>query len=263
MKQLCISAWIVSMMFLSVGQTFAKGDKKDSQVQATTEKAGATKTKTESAKTETKAKTQSATKAAETETTHVEYAFDLSQSKLYWEGSKVIGGAHNGHVNLKEGHLVWGASGPLSAHVVVDMQTIVNLDLKSDEKKKDLVGHLKDEDFFYVSKFPTSTLKAESFKQKSGSTYEVTGNMTIRGITKPVAYVAELTQSGEMVKGKGAFTIDRTEFNVKYNSKRFFPDIGDKIIKDEVKLSFEFVAAASKKVSHKSSTPKVEIASQE
>lgn len=176
----------------------------------------------------------------------ITYVFDLAASELKWEGSKVVGGAHDGTIGLKSGELVWG-KGPVSSVVVVDMNTIVNTDLKKAGSKKKLEGHLKNEDFFHVTEYPEAKLSAKSFTATAKpDIYKVEGEITIRGVTEPITYETKLKKNDDgAVEGQGVLTIDRTKFNVKYNSARFFPDLGDKIIKDEFTLSYNFKAKSS------------------
>lgn len=170
------------------------------------------------------------------------YVFDAAQSEVKWKGDKVIGSSHEGLISVKSGEIIWNQT-PQAATVVVDMRTIKNTDITQAGSKKKLEAHLKNEDFFHVTEYPLATLKAKSFKATGkADTYDVTGDITIRGVTKPITYQAVLKQEGSSIKGSGTITLDRTEFNVKYNSKKFFPDLGDKIIKDDFILSYSFQA---------------------
>ena len=172
----------------------------------------------------------------------ITYVFDSAQSKVHWKGGKVIGGSHEGVISVKSGELTWDG-GPKSAEVVIDMSTIVNTDISREGSKKKLEDHLKNEDFFYVSKFPFANLKVKSFEATSKvGVYKVSADITIRGVTKPISYESELKVEGDTLVGSGVITVDRTEFNVKYNSAKFFPDIGDKIIKDDFVLTYNFKA---------------------
>ena len=172
------------------------------------------------------------------------YEVDTKSSKLHWLGDKVIGDAHDGHVMLKSGSVKYKKDMPIKATMVVDMATITNDDIKKKSLNKKLVDHLLDEDFFYVEKYPTSTLNITKFtKLSEASMYKVMGDITIRGVTKPVSFDTMMMVDEKMLSAKGKFSLDRTMFNVKYNSKKFFPSLGDKIINDEFDLSFTLKAA--------------------
>ena len=63
--------------------------------------------------------------------------------------------------------------------------------------------HLKSEDFLEVEKYPTMTFASSSVKQTGDNTMEVTGDLTIHGVTQPVTLLAEMTHAkGEHPLGK-------------------------------------------------------------
>lgn len=191
-------------------------------------------------------KTQNTASAESSASASMTYMFatDLTKSKVLWKGSKVIGDSHEGDLMVKSGQITFEQDKPSKAEVVMDMSTINCTDMKGRSKKK-IEAHLKDPDFFDVKNHPTATLKVSSFKPIKDSRYEVSGDITIRGITKPLTFLAKVTSSQMMVKGSGSFTFNRAEFDVKYNSTKFFKSLGDKAIKDDVELSFVFETQTS------------------
>lgn len=154
---------------------------------------------------------------------------DASKSKVLWLAKKV-GGQHSGDINLKEGALVFNGKKLVGGNFVVDMKTINTTDLQGEWKGK-LDGHLKNDDFFAVEKFPTSTLVFKSIGAKAANTYTVTADLTIKGITAPVTF--------DIVANKGVANatvmIDRTKYDIKYASKNFGA-LADKAIEDEFEL---------------------------
>lgn len=154
---------------------------------------------------------------------------DASKSKVLWLAKKV-GGQHNGDIALKEGALVFNGKKLVGGNFVVDMKTINTTDLQGEYKGK-LDGHLKNDDFFAVEKFPTSTLVFKSIGAKSANTYTVTADLTIKGITAPVTF--------DIVANKGVANatvmVDRTKYDIKYASKNFGA-LADKAIDDEFEL---------------------------
>lgn len=68
---------------------------------------------------------------------------------------------------------------------VIEMTANVSsIDTDNDTRDKDL----RSENWFDATKYPTITFKSTSFKKTGGNTYELTGNITIRGITKPITF---------------------------------------------------------------------------
>jgi polyisoprenoid-binding protein YceI len=114
---------------------------------------------------------------------------------------------------------------------VVDMSSLAATDLEGENKQK-LEGHLKSDDFFGVAEHATSTLVFTDIKAKGKNSYEVTGDLTIKGITKPVTF--DVSVYGN--KATASLKIDRAQYNVRYGSGSFFDNLGDKTIYDEFDL---------------------------
>jgi polyisoprenoid-binding protein YceI len=167
---------------------------------------------------------------------------DVSKSTLNWNGKKVTG-EHMGTIKLADGSLVVNGTKVTGGQFSIDMNSIVCTDLTDAEYNGKLIGHLKSEDFFNTAKFPTSTFKITKIAPKGGENYEITGDLTVKGITKPLTFpaVVKVTPAGAEASGK--ITIDRTKYDIKYGSKSFFASIGDKAINDDFTIDFKLVAA--------------------
>ena len=163
---------------------------------------------------------------------------DTSVSVLNWAGSKP-GGAHNGTVALKSGGLLVEEGKLTNGEFVIDMTSIVNLDIPADkEGNGKLVGHLTSADFFDVATYPTSSFVITSVKEVEGK-LAVTGNLQIKDVTKSITIPATIsTENGVTVFKSEDFKVDRADFNVKYGSKSFFDDLKDKFIDDIMTFSF-------------------------
>jgi polyisoprenoid-binding protein YceI len=155
---------------------------------------------------------------------------DAAKSSINWLGKKVTG-QHNGTVNFKTGSLVFNKKKLFSGYFLVDMTSLTATDLQGEYQGK-LNGHLKADDFFGTEKFPTATLNFKKVVAKSANVYTVTGDLTIKGITKPVTF--DLTTTANSASTK--FMVDRTKYDIKYGSGTFFTSIGDKAIADEFEL---------------------------
>jgi polyisoprenoid-binding protein YceI len=155
----------------------------------------------------------------------------VKDSTITWTGHKLTG-KHEGTINLKEGTLTFDAKKLVAANFTIDMTTINTTDLKG-ESKGNLDGHLKSPEFFNVTEFPTATFKTTSIslKGKSGS-YEITGDMTIKGITNPITFNMDVTEHSATAKLK----VNRAKHKVKYGSSSFYDDLKDKVISDEFDL---------------------------
>lgn len=155
---------------------------------------------------------------------------DAAKSSINWLGKKVTG-QHNGVVNLKEGNLVFSGKKVTGGNFVVDMTSLTATDLQGEYQGK-LNGHLKADDFFGTEKFPTAKLVFKKVVAKSANVFTVTGDLTIKGITKPITFDLATTANSATTK----FMVDRTKYDIKYGSGTFFTSIGDKAIADEFEL---------------------------
>jgi polyisoprenoid-binding protein YceI len=155
---------------------------------------------------------------------------DAAKSSINWLAKKVTG-QHNGTVNLKDGSLVFKAKKLVGGTFTADMTSLTATDLTGEYLGK-LNGHLKSEDFFNTAKFTTATLVFKTVTAK-GAVYTVTGDLTIKGITKPVTFELATTANAATTK----FMVDRTAYDIKYGSKSFFESIGDKAIDNEFELT--------------------------
>ena len=98
----------------------------------------------------------------------------------------------------------------------------VTIDINSvDTNSEKLDGHLKSPDFFNVVEFPAMTFKSSSAKKIGDEKYEVVGDITIHGVTKPLTVLMAKTgqvsnRRGELIGFETEFNITRSEFGMSY-----------------------------------------------
>ena len=164
-----------------------------------------------------------------------------NNSTVIWTGSKPTG-SHTGNVTLKDGHLLFDHGNLVGGEFTIDMTSITCTDIESETKNKYLVDHLKDEDFFDVNQFPEARLVVNRVKNLEGSQFEMKGNMTIKGITKPVTFNADIKINRNSYTAIAKIVIDRTKWGVEYKSGNIFKDLGDKIIYDDMEFDIFLVS---------------------
>ncbi len=165
---------------------------------------------------------------------------DVANSVVNWKGQKVTG-SHEGTIGLKSGELNYEGDVLTGGQFVIDMTSLNCTDLEGEYKGK-LEGHLQSPDFFNVAEFPTATFNITKVTAKgTPGDYKITGDLTIKGITKSIKFYAhvESTDTGKVYTS--AITIDRTDFDVRYGSGSFFDSLGDKTIYDEFDLNVKLV----------------------
>jgi polyisoprenoid-binding protein YceI len=151
-------------------------------------------------------------------------------SKVIWKGYKVTG-SHEGTIAIKSGHLNFNEDKLIGGEFIIDMSTINCTDLEGDSKGK-LEGHLKSDDFFGVEKHPKAALVFTQVKSTGKNSYEVTGDITIKGKTESITL--DLSIYGN--KANASLKIDRTLFDIRYGSASFFDGLKDKAIYDDFDL---------------------------
>ena len=156
---------------------------------------------------------------------------NTKNSTVLWKGNKVTG-SHEGVIKIKSGLLKFNKEELIGGEFEIDMNSLVCTDLSGEYKGK-LEGHLKSDDFFGVTKFPTATLKIKKVIKQKGNIYECTADITIKGKTEVVQFNTTLNKNSATAKIK----IDRTKFDVKYGSGSFFDGLGDNMIYDEFDLN--------------------------
>ena len=171
------------------------------------------------------------------------YKVDTSKSELTWKGKKVTG-EHHGTIDLEEGSFTLDGMKLTGGSFVADMTSITDLDIADKDMNAKLTGHLKSEDFFSVEKHPTAKFVVTKATPKSGGAVDVTGDLTIKGITKPVTFPVQVSTTGGQATVKGTITVDRSKYDMKFRSKSFFDvaTLGDKMIYDDFEIEVDLVA---------------------
>jgi len=174
--------------------------------------------------------------------------FEVTGGKLFWAATKV-GGAHNGAFNVAKGRLATENGTVTSGAFVIDINSMTELTL-SDEMKAKFLRHMKSPDFFEVANNPYGRFTIVSIEPLEGNAevnYTVTGNLKLKGITKSVSFpVNILVMEDKISVVSPKFTINRTEWDMKYNSA-LIGTAADKILHDDVSLNIQLEAKASGK----------------
>jgi len=185
---------------------------------------------------------------------------DTASSKVIWRGSKLIGSDHTGFVPVLQGQVSISGSQISGGKITIDMKRLQPTDQDASGNAK-LKGHLSSQDFFSVDSFPTATFEITKIVAGTGSVNitpdsgkdaknagiqantTVTGNMTIKGISKSISFPAEVRADSTAVDFRAAFAIDRTNWGVNYGSEN---SIKDKIINKNIDFQINIRATSNK-----------------
>lgn len=176
-------------------------------------------------------------------------AVDTSSSVLMWTGSKKLGSFHTGEVRLKSGAFLTDGKSVTGGTFEVDLGTISVVDAHDPsmdaKKKNNLKGHLQNEDFFNIAKFPTAKINVTKVEPISGAkaggpTHRVSAEMELLGNKGPVTFDANISmgKDGKIMAKADQITFDRTKWGLKYGSGNFLKELtADRVINDEVKIA--------------------------
>jgi polyisoprenoid-binding protein YceI len=169
-----------------------------------------------------------------------EYNVDGAASTCTWVGKEASGSSHTGDIQFHKGSLSILDNTFSTAFIGIDMNSINCTDLEG-EAKGNLEGHLKSDDFFGTDKHQYAMLAVEAIKTKEGSSMAV-GKLTIKDITQPVGFPITMTKDGDDIVVDGTLTFDRSDFDVRFRSDKWYSDLGDKLIYNDITLSVHVVA---------------------
>ena len=175
----------------------------------------------------------------------IAYQVDVPRSELKWMAFKPSG-SHTGIFPIAGGNIYVDGDLITGGKIDINVAGLQVLDLEGQDKA-DLEGHMKgtipgkENDFFNVAQYPTATftiLGSTKLDNDPLGTHMINGQLTIKDITKPVNFKAVVDLSSGMALKATAepFVIDRTEWGISIMSKKFFDNLKDNFVNDEVKI---------------------------
>ena len=116
------------------------------------------------------------------------------------------------------------------------MTTITVTDMQGKWGTK-LEGHLKSPDFFDVEEYSSAFITFQSDENPiKNNQLNLTGELTIKDITHPLSFTTELLQTKPSLQAKASLSFDRSKYDVRFRSGKFFENLGDKLILDDIEV---------------------------
>jgi polyisoprenoid-binding protein YceI len=168
------------------------------------------------------------------------YRIDTAESVITWKGSMLfdIDEEHVGYVYLSKGELLIENGQLTGGTAVINMNSIAYKDKTSTNTP---VKHLKSPDYFDVGKFPIATIVITAIASLRGHT-TVKADLTIKGVTHPVTFPAKIEVRDGIVKASGKLIIDRTNWGIHYRSGKFYDNLADQTVSDDIEFHMKIVA---------------------
>lgn len=195
--------------------------------------------------------------AADSSATGTAWKVDAATSAIEWIGTKVSG-YHTGTVPVKSGELKVNDTTLTGGSFIIDMANLAVTGPAGSgaEMNSKLLKHLLSPDFFDVANNPEAKFEITGVSPFTGTvqdttdprqqqiskykvadpTHTISGNLTIKGITKNISFPAKITVAGNALDAIAKFNIDRTQWNIVYPGKP------DDLIRNEIHFGIEIKA---------------------
>ena len=190
----------------------------------------------------TKDETVSETPSVAVENISGDYTIDPSHTRIGFSARHAMVTKVRGQFDEFEGSAHVDTVTPANSSVTVTFQAA---SVTTGNEQRD--GHLKTPDFFDIATYPQITFVSTNV-ERDGAEWDITGDLTINGVTKSVTIPFEETGSAKDPFGntrvgfEGDVTIDRTEWNLSFNAAL---ETGGVLVSEKVKLEFDVSAIAN------------------
>jgi polyisoprenoid-binding protein YceI len=171
------------------------------------------------------------------------YALDTAHTRLGFTARHAMVTKVRGAFNEFEGTATIDGENPENSSVAVTVQ-VASIDTRSEQRD----GHLRTNDFLDVENFPTLTFTSTAVKHLGGEDFEVTGDLTIKGVTKQVTLPLEFQGSAldpfgnTRIGFEGSLPINRSDYGITWNAAL---ETGGVLVSDKIVLEFEISAIKS------------------
>jgi polyisoprenoid-binding protein YceI len=168
------------------------------------------------------------------------YTIDAAHSRLGFVARHAMVTKVRGAFNDFEGQTVIDGTDPSKSTVSVTAK-VASIDTRNEGRD----GHLRTNDFLDAETYPELTFVSTSVKHDGGNDFEVTGDLTIKGVTKSITIPLEFQGSAtdpfgnHRVGFEGSSQIVRSEFGITYNAAL---ETGGVLVSDKITLELEISA---------------------
>jgi polyisoprenoid-binding protein YceI len=171
------------------------------------------------------------------------YTFDPAHSRVGFVARHAMVTKVRGAFNEFEGTAVIDGANPANSSATVTVQ-VASVDTRNAQRD----GHLRTNDFLDVENYPTITFTSTAIAHVGGNDFEVTGDLTIKDVTKTITIPLEFQGAAvdpfgnQRIGFEGSTTIVRSEYGVTYNAAL---ETGGVLVSDKITLEFEISAIKS------------------
>jgi polyisoprenoid-binding protein YceI len=176
-----------------------------------------------------------------------QFAVDTTVSRVRFTGYGV-GKNHPGKFKVSSGTVAVANDKVTGGSFTIDIKSL-DLEQKGGMFDSKLRPHLMSGDFFDAEKFGTAKFEISGVQPYSpnssdtsvvaGANFTVSGNLTLKDVTKNISFPAKIDLEGNTLKAKSNFIIDRTQWQMRYGNDK---TLGDKFIDEKVNVELDLEA---------------------
>ncbi|HEX3443684.1 MAG TPA: YceI family protein, partial [Chthoniobacterales bacterium] len=174
------------------------------------------------------------------------FRIDIEKSIIKWTGAN-LSNSHTGTLRFADGMFQLSQGQLEDAKFQIDMKSLACDDIKDAATNQILIQHLASDDFFEVAKYPMARFQLTAAKVLPPGTagypnYEMSGRLTLKGVTDQITFPAIVGYSDpNTIAGQAHLEFDRTRWEVKYGSGKFFAFLGKHLVNDLVHLHLTII----------------------
>lgn len=163
---------------------------------------------------------------------------NINESRIGWIATEMRGTKrHTGIISFIDGYFLTKNNDIVGGKFKVDMETmdVTDLPLHETIARKNLLDHLKSDDFFNVAHYPLSTLEITNIQNLKSDSLKISGNLTIREISKNIEFLAY--QKGNQFST--IFSFNRLDWNIAYQGSWADKTFVDKDVELNISVSID------------------------
>lgn len=173
-----------------------------------------------------------------------EYVLVPIESSMQWQGNRPLikGYLDNGVISISKGSATVSSGSVTESEIVINMMSIRAESTSRGRGESLLTRDLKSDNWFDVENYPESLFVLTSYEENEDGTIIMTGELTMKETTDTIRFPARITAyEDRMVVEATDVEVDRTIWDITYQSGSFFTNLGEKLIDDIFTLTFTAV----------------------
>ncbi len=177
-----------------------------------------------------------------------QYTVVPAESSLLWEARKtlVANYKNQGSIDISEGSFQIEKGQIISGSMTIDMNSLEVISMTTFGANDRLKGHLMSDDFFSVEDYPQVDLfiypSNIAEDDDSSMLYNLEASLTIKDISQDIELPVMVYKTNDQVIIEGSTSLDRTLWDIRFGSDKFFDNLADNVIDDFFTITFKMVA---------------------